>query len=209
MPPIPSLRELSRQAVAAALAPPACETSILLLDATAGNGHDTVFLARLAAKFQAAGGGQALVHAFDVQALACARTAERLTQENLSAYVRIHQQGHEHAAETLASLHGSKFVPPLQAMMFNLGYLPAANRRLTTQAATTLTALETLLSLLAPGGLASIHMYAGHANGKEESEAVKGFIAGLSNGHWLSALYQYPNKIRNPEYLALVCRKAG
>ena len=60
-----------------------------VVDATAGNGHDTVFLARLA-------GPSGQVHAFDVQEEAIRATRERLEKEGLlTPSVRLHLASHD------------------------------------------------------------------------------------------------------------------
>ena len=64
-----------------------------VVDATAGNGHDTVFLARLV-------GPSGQVHAFDVQEEAIRATRERLEKEGLlTPSVRLHLASHDRLAE--------------------------------------------------------------------------------------------------------------
>lgn len=135
------------------------------VDATCGNGHDTLLLARLV-------GPTGKVWAFDVQSAALAVAAERLTAAGCRDWVELLAVGHERLAELVAE--------PLQAVVFNLGYLPGGDRQTVTSPASTVAALEQAFSLLAPGGLILIAVYTGHPGGEAERQAVELWAAGLS-----------------------------
>ncbi|MDK9717933.1 MAG: class I SAM-dependent methyltransferase [Trichlorobacter sp.] len=135
-------------------------------DATCGNGKDTLLLAELAGK-------TGHVWAFDIQQEALDRTAQRLTEQNLQQRVTLLQTGHERLLGLVDA--------PLHAIIFNLGWLPGASREVATCTATTLTALEASLQLLAPAGLVLITCYPGHAGGDQEAAAVQDWAAGLSS----------------------------
>ncbi len=159
--PRPSLVDLAHQAVAAAL-----EAGDIVVDATAGNGHDTAFLARAVDTVRH-------VYAFDVQQQALSNTRARLAESGLEAQVSLIHGGHEELAQHL---------PPechkrIGAIMFNLGYLPGADKSLTTQTESTLAALEQAVTLLRPGGVITVLGYTGHPGGKEEAAAVADFAA--------------------------------
>lgn len=129
----------------------------LCVDATLGNGHDTLFLAELV-------GENGHVHAFDIQAQALAVSEEKLRLAGASERVTLHLCGHEKIAETV--------VEPVRAVMFNLGYLPSGDHAIITRPETTLQALDAALSLLKSGGLLSVVCYPGHSGGDREAEAV-------------------------------------
>ena len=223
---LPALRDLSRQAVAHALAravaladgvaggakdPAGAGVTAsavacpgipwpVAVDGTAGNGHDTLFLARLV-------GERGLVHAFDVQPEALARTAARLAAEGLEERAALHGRGHEELAAALGAHGGVSASPRRVAVgMFNLGFLPGSDRGVTTRPDTTLAALDALLPLLAPGGLVSLHVYAGHPGGASEAAALDRYLAALGWERWRVARYEFANKPRNPERLLLVSR---
>lgn len=170
------------------------------VDGTAGNGHDTLFLARRV-------GAHGLVHAFDVQPGALARTAERLAAQGLDERVVLHGRGHEELAAALASQ--GAWPPRITAAMFNLGFLPGSDRSVTTRSETTLTALEALLPLVMPGGVVSLHVYAGHPGGADEAAALDRRLAELDWNRWRVARYEFVNKPRNPERLLLMLRLPG
>lgn len=194
MPCIDELLPLSRRAVLAALAAArsARGTGPILVDCTAGNGHDTVFLAE-------AGGPSCRVWAFDIQEEALTRARERVAAAGVAERVSFLRAGHEAMAEVLpADLRGR-----ITAAVFNLGFLPGSDKRRTTLAASTLQALETLKTWLAPQGLLSVHSYAGHPGGAEERAAVRRWFEGLAWPAWRVASYGFINKPNNPEELFL------
>lgn len=139
-----------------------------VLDATMGNGHDTLFLARLV-------GEHGLVHAFDVQDQALAMTQKRLEEAFIPAsQVCLHKLSHEHLDTPVGS-------QSIGAFMFNLGYLPGSSKEWVTRPETTLTALAKAISLLRPGGLGTVLAYRGHPGGMEEARSVLSYLRGQSD----------------------------
>ena len=183
------LTELAQQAIAARLQP-----GDAAIDATAGNGYDTLFLARRV-------GESGRVFAFDLQPQALRQARARLQAAGLAARVTWHCLGHEHMDRVIPrSWH-----PRLRAAMFNLGYLPHGDKRLTTTAATTLAALERAIGLLAPGGRISLIAYTGHPGGMEECEAVRQWL-GRQPDDLLSWHTLVPEGHRKPPWLFLIDR---
>ena len=138
------------------------------IDATAGNGHDTVFLANRV-------GPTGQVLALDIQPQAIQATRERLRASECEKQVKLihccHSLLHEHYLPTDA---------PLQVAMFNLGFLPGSiNKKIVTKPETTLAALSTCLDHLSQGGLISVMIYRCHNGGKAEVEAIADFLGGL------------------------------
>jgi glycine oxidase len=130
-----------------------------VVDATAGNGHDTVFLS-------ACTGPTGRVLAIDIQAEAIQSTRTRLVTEAVSN-VTLHQGDH---SKVLNGLQESSEV--VGAIMFNLGYLPGGDKQRTTSASTTTEAIAAGVSLLKSGGVMTVVAYRGHAGGQEEARAV-------------------------------------
>ena len=132
-----------------------------VIDATMGNGHDTLFLARCV-------GHHGHVYALDIQQQALEQTAARLEQEGVSRHVTLIRGSHAELVDLLpGSMHGKASV-----VVFNLGYLPGGEKSITTTAESTLEALGAALELLRPGGLISLLVYVGHAGGEEEDRAI-------------------------------------
>lgn len=144
----------------------------LVIDATAGNGHDTVFLAECV-------GPEGKVLAFDVQKAALDSARSRVGDISwVELFHKSHGAMDEHAAT------GSVAV-----IMFNLGYLPGENHALTTETAETLAALEVAARLLQPGGVLSVICYPGHPSGAAEAVAVEAWMAALTATGWRVARY--------------------
>lgn len=133
----------------------------IAIDATAGNGHDSLFLA-------ANIGENGHLYAFDIQTQAIASSRKRLATEGLLERVTLIQSGHEHMAAKIPVIHHGS----VNIIMFNLGYLPGADKSLITTTATTIKALSTATEILAESGILSILAYPGHTGGSEETAAV-------------------------------------
>lgn len=134
------------------------------VDATCGNGHDTLLLARLV-------GTRGHVWGFDVQPQAIEETGRRLAEAGLADRVTLLPVGHEELQQHVAV--------PLQVVLFNLGYLPGGDRSIITRPDTTGSALEQSLGLLAAGGVVIVTIYPGHDGGSDEQSAVEKWAAGL------------------------------
>jgi ubiquinone/menaquinone biosynthesis C-methylase UbiE len=143
-----------------------------VIDATAGNGHDTLFLAQCV-------GPKGRVLAFDVQEAALVSARSRV---ETMPWVEFFHQSHTEMAAHVED--GS-----VAAVMFNLGYLPGENHELTTEADETLGALEIAVRLLKPGGLLSVVCYPGHPAGAREALAVEQWMGALAAMGWRVARY--------------------
>ena len=88
----------------------------VVIDATAGNGYDTLFLAELV-------GQTGHVYSFDVQEEAMTSTKAKLDDENIHHVTLIHD-GHQHVLNYVKQ--------PISAAIFNLGYLPGSDQSITT-----------------------------------------------------------------------------
>ncbi len=139
------------------------------VDATVGNGHDTLFLAKTLAP-------HGKVFGFDIQPIALENARKRLANENLSNIIYFFNQGHEHMIEAIKNIDPTYIQNRIQSIIFNLGYLPGTDKQITTQASTTLEALNKSLEILFPSGILSIMVYPGHAAGKIEKEKINFWI---------------------------------
>ena len=156
----------------------------IVVDATMGNGHDTLFLAKLAKQ----------VYAFDIQEKALEKTSQRIQEAGLTN-VDLILQGHETV---------DQFVTEVKAAIFNLGYLPSADKSIITQPQTTLEALEKLCQMLAKGGRISIMIYYGHEGGDIERDAVLDFVSQLPQQEYTDTIYRTLNQINNPPFLVMI-----
>ena len=156
----------------------------IVVDATMGNGHDTLFLAKLAKQ----------VYAFDIQEQALEKTSQRLLEAGLTN-VELILQGHETV---------NQFVTEAKAGIFNLGYLPSADKNIITQPQTTIQALEKLCQLLVKGGRIAIMIYYGHEGGDIERDAVLDYVSQLPQEEYTATIYRTLNQINNPPFLVMI-----
>lgn len=156
----------------------------IVVDATMGNGHDTLFLAKLAKQ----------VYAFDIQEQALEKTSQRLQEAGLTN-AEIILQGHETV---------DQFVREVKAAIFNLGYLPSADKSIITQPQTTLEALDKLCHMLVKGGRIAIMIYYGHEGGDIEKDAVMDFVSQLPQQEYTATIYRTLNQINNPPFLVMI-----
>ena len=135
------------------------------IDATAGNGYDTIFLA-------AQVGLSGKVIAIDIQDSAIRLTGEKLDSTGLIDRVKLVTDDHATALGKLIGASREK----IAAITFNLGYLPGSDKRIQTNAESTKEALAASIQLLSPGGCLSVTAYRGHSGGTAEAETVEAFM---------------------------------
>ena len=163
----------------------------LVVDATAGNGHDTIFLAE-------AVGAEGKVVAIDLQAGAIESTRQRLLERGLESRAELHHASHAELGN---------FVSPetASAILFNLGYLPGFDHSVVTERDSTLAALVGSIAALKPGGVLAVVCYLGHVGGEAEAEAVENFLQGLES--FRLAKYQPFSTRSSPPFLLLASKR--
>ena len=135
-----------------------------VIDATLGNGHDTVMLSELV-------GPSGKVYGFDIQTDAVERTSALLTEHGLRECCELYAEGHQHIADHVHV--------PVKAAVFNLGWLPGGDKSITTLWETAQVAISAALALLVKGGVCTICAYPGHAEGDRERFALMDWLATL------------------------------
>lgn len=113
----------------------------IAVDATMGNGHDTLFLAQHFKK----------VFGFDIQEKALNRS-------------RVHLQDCTNTTLLHASyLHISQYVEEaIDVVIFNLGFLPGSDKKITTNIYEVLQAIENMTKKIQPNGRIIIVVYTRH-----------------------------------------------
>ncbi len=155
----------------------------IAIDATVGNGYDTVFLAECV-------GAEDMIYGFDIHDMSAAHT--EAAGRGMTERITFIQAGHE----TMLAHLPPQVLGGVQAIMFNLGYLPRGDKHTTTTIATTIPALEQSLALLADGGILTIACYPGHPGGHEETEAVFSFVNALPTAQYRVLHSRYVNHQR-------------
>ncbi len=164
----------------------------VVIDATMGNGYDTVYLGNLV-------GENGKVYAFDVQEEALKSTRKKVERDNMSDRVELILDGHQNL---------DKYVKEeVSCVVFNLGYLPRAKHVIITKPDTTLEAIKKSLDLLKPNGIISIAAYIGHEGGLEEKDYICEYLNNLDQNQFNVLHMQFTNQINNPPQLILVEKK--
>lgn len=163
-------RELQQEAI---------EPGMRVIDATMGNGHDTQWLCELV-------GETGRVYAFDVQQAAVENTRARLQAAGLLERAVLIHDGHQHVRRYIEEA--------VDSVLFNLGWLPGGDHRVTTRLETTLTAVNECLQLLKPGGLMTICAYPGHDEGTRELSALVQWARELDSSRYSVMARGYLNQ---------------
>lgn len=164
----------------------------IVVDATLGNGNDTLFLAQEV-------GIAGRVYGFDIQSLAIEKTIQRLAKQGFLDRVILFQAGHEQW-ETLIPLE-HKY--QIQAIMFNLGYLPHGDETIITRPETTLQAIQHACEWLAPGGVITIALYTGHEGGQDEANHVVTYVSQLPSKQFQVIWQRVLNRTQAPSLVVI------
>ena len=165
----------------------------LVIDATAGNGHDSKFLAELV-------GEDGQVYSFDIQEEAVNNTGDLLAANNLLNRVNLIQDSHANLDQYLSK--------KIKAVIFNLGYLPGGNKEIITESKSTIAALEKSIKFLQKYGLIILVIYSGHSGGDEEKRALLKFSKNLDYKKYNILNYKFLNQpAPPPEIIAIKKRK--
>lgn len=123
-----------------------------VIDATCGNGLDTLHLANL---LQNSGA----LFAYDIQKKAIEETQKKTAHFSNIIYKNVS--------------HASFEEQDVKLIVYNLGYLPGSDKTITTLTETTLQSLESAKKALSKGGALSIVCYPGHKEGAKEAFFVE------------------------------------
>lgn len=161
----------------------------VVIDATAGNGNDTAFLAGLV-------GNTGKVYSFDIQETALNNTRIRLAEQGLEDRVELIHSGHEHILKYVNT--------PIKAAMFNLGYLPGGNHNIGTRGLTTIEAIKAIMELLVVHGIICIVVYYGGDSGFDEKNEVINYIQTIDCKKYSVMKTEFVNQINCPPILICI-----
>ncbi len=159
------------------------------VDFTMGNGNDTLFLSK-------AVGECGKVYAFDIQEEALVSTRRHLEENGAPENYTLICASHH--------LVGDYVKEPIKAGMFNLGYLPRANRKsVTTMRETTIPAVQAAIDLLAPDGVLIVAIYPGHKEGELEGEELREYFKTLSKYKICASEFHILNSPTSPYFFLI------
>lgn len=167
----------------------------LVIDATCGNGNDTIFLSEIVGK-----NGHVL--AFDIQEKAIVSTRETLINNGISNVSLIHDS-HANLEDYLSKEENQT----IGGAIFNLGYLPRSDKKIITKPESTITAIDTILNRLKQNGLIVLVVYHGHDGGKEEKEAILKHVIRLDQKEYNVLQYGFINQKNSPPFIIAIQKK--
>jgi tRNA G37 N-methylase Trm5 len=169
----------------------------VVIDATVGQGHDTLKLAQLV-------GLRGNVFGFDIQEVALSIAQERINTKLGSKHlINWMHRSHEFMLEAIPNAS----IGQVSAIMFNLGYLPGFDHQITTHPQSTLAGLDAATSLLRCGGVITIVAYTGHEGAQAEADAVELWASLLTQKQFNVLSYRFLNQLNNPPFLLVVEKK--
>ena len=158
------------------------------IDATCGNGNDTLKLAKILLKN--GNKKQSGIIGIDLQEEAILKT-KSLLQSHLSndenSYIHLFHQSH-------IDFPSPAKENPIRLIVYNLGYLPGGNKQMTTMTQCSLESVKQALDLVIPGGAVCITCYPGHEEGNREERALLNEVSKLSSLTWNVCYHTFPNR---------------
>ena len=161
---------------------------IIAVDYTMGNGHDTAFLSK-------AVGENGKVYAFDIQESALNSTAENLKSQGCPDNYTLICASHHRVREFITS--------PVKVGMFNLGYLPGGDKRITTLRETTIEAVKAAIELMDSDAALLIAVYPGHKEGEIEGEMLTELFSTYSRYKYCIGKFRFCNSPVSPYFFII------
>lgn len=162
----------------------------IVVDATAGNGNDTLFLTKTSAK---------KIFAFDIQKKAIENTKKLLTDNNIKSNYELILDSH---------INFDNYIKDeITAVIFNLGYLPKGDHNITTMAETSLATVIKFLNQLQQKGIIVIVVYWGHDEGKKEKDILLQELSKINQKDAEVLIYQFVNQKNNAPFVIAIEKK--
>lgn len=183
------MQRINSKTLAHTLLLPILASAKCVVDATAGNGHDTVFLAANSAD-------DCAVYAFDIQQDALDSTRRLAEETGVMDKVRLVLDSHANIDEHITD--------EIDAAMFNLGYLPSGDHSVTTQADSTMEAICKMARKLSVGGMITVVSYSGHESGALEQERLFAELTALPVRYYTVSAFRMINHKETAPMLFLI-----
>ncbi|XP_066365499.1 tRNA (mnm(5)s(2)U34)-methyltransferase, chloroplastic-like [Miscanthus floridulus] len=155
-----------------------------VVDATCGNGNDTLALLKMVADET----GRGRVYGMDIQDSAIESTSSFLKMavgdERQQGLVKLFPICHSRMEEIVPK------DAPVRLVAFNLGYLPGGDKTVITVPRSS-------------GGLISVLVYIGHPGGRDELDVVESFASSLPVDTWATCKLQMINRPIAPVLILL------
>ena len=161
----------------------------IAIDATLGNGFDALYLAKILIARKEPG----KLICFDIQKKAI-DSAKLLLRENLKKEhfknINILHKSHEDLTKYIKE--------KINLIVYNLGYLPKSDKKITTNVKTTISSIESGFKILAKKAAISIISYSGHFAGEKEEIALIEYLKKIDRNEYSVLHLRWLNKEKAP-----------
>ena len=163
------------------------------IDATAGNGYDTVFLCNIV-------GESGKILAMDIQQSAVDSTLKNLEENGFSNIAKVVCDSHSNI---------DRYAEPESAdcIVFNFGWLPGGSHDVFTRAETSIPAIEKSIDILKPGGVLSLCLYYGKNNGYSERDAILEYVSNLDSRYFAVMKCDFLNRKNDPPFPIFIVKE--
>ncbi len=156
---------------------------MISVDMTVGNGNDSEFLLKHNIKY---------LYGFDIQKTAILITEKRLKDQGIYNF-SLYQDNHKFLKNYIKE--------EIDLFVYNLGYLPKGDKKITTNGSDVIESLKNALQLLKRGGMVWITFYPGHSAGLKESIIILEFLENLDQKDFYILKMDYINQINSSPFI--------
>jgi hypothetical protein len=163
----------------------------ICVDATLGNGYDTLFLANLFRKYNLK-----KIIGFDIQKKAIENSTAFLKKnidDSILKNIFFYLDSHENFSKYLNE--------KVNLFIYNLGYLPRSDKTITTLADSTIKSLKSAFEYLSDTSAICITLYPGHLNGEVEKNEVLKYLETADYKKYSILHYNWINKDKSPSVI--------
>ena len=160
------------------------QSGAVCVDATAGRGRDTLFLAKLV-------GESGHVTAFDIQPEAVESTKLLLAEHGFLDRTEVILDSHSHMKHYFAP-------ESVDCITFNFGWLPGGDHHIFTQKETSIEAIAQGLELLKPDGIMTLILYYGRETGFAERDALLEYLPTIDSSLYTVVEMPFVNRQNCP-----------
>lgn len=156
----------------------------ICIDATAGRGRDTLFLAGLV-------GENGFVTALDIQESAVESTRSLLHENGMDSRTRVVLDSHANISD---------YAGPgtVSAITFNFGWLPGGDHNVFTRPESSIAAIKAGLPLLRDEGIMTLIIYYGRETGFTERDALLDFLPTIDSDTYTVVEMPFVNRTNCP-----------
>ena len=164
------------------------ESDFLCIDATLGNGYDTLFLLKNLKE-------NGFVFGFDIQNDAIKNTKKLLKNKNFSKYKLIED----------SHVNFEKYIKEkIDLVVYNLGYLPGGDKTITTKSKSTLKSIKSAMDILKKHGMIFITAYPGHNEGQNELNLMKNYFKTVDQRNFNIVKLDFYNQVNKPPVIFII-----